>query len=159
VGVEPLAFVDNDPRLWGSFVDGMRVLSPFEAMSRWSANVAFVVTIFRGTPVRLQLEEAGCECVIPWPYLYWKYHEAFLPYGGVSRPEVTLDCSKEVRAAYDIWADDASRAVFLSQLAWRFTLDNAVLPTPSPVQDTYFPPDLLTCRDELFVDVRRLRCI
>src|SRR3954471_8953647 len=33
-GVEPLAFVDNNPSRWGTEIDGLAVMSPVEAAAR-----------------------------------------------------------------------------------------------------------------------------
>src|SRR5437868_6478553 len=44
--VEPLAFCDNNPRLWGQVLDGLTVLGPEEAAKIHGKTAAFVVTIF-----------------------------------------------------------------------------------------------------------------
>ena len=46
--MEPLAFADNNPRLWGTTVDGVAVLAPAEAARRYAATAAFVITIWSG---------------------------------------------------------------------------------------------------------------
>ena len=63
VGIEPLAFVDNNPALWGRFMDGMKVLQPAEAVRDFGNAAVFVVTLWNysvGHPVseiRRQLGE------------------------------------------------------------------------------------------------------
>jgi FkbM family methyltransferase len=152
-GIEPLAFADNNRNLWDGSVDGLKVVSRAEAEDRWADSATFVVTVFHGTPIREELKRDGCKTVVPSPYLYWKHPDAFLPYGGIARPEDTLQYKDEVRRAWELWADAQSRSVFTSQLRWRFTLDYGVLPEPSPTDETYFPPEIEPIADEVFVDV------
>ena len=33
-GVEPIAFIDNNPMIWGTTVEGLPVLSPVDALAR-----------------------------------------------------------------------------------------------------------------------------
>ena len=47
-GVEPLAFTDNNASLWGKTVEGVPVLSPQDAASRYGATAAFVVVTWSG---------------------------------------------------------------------------------------------------------------
>ena len=152
IGIEPLAFVDRDPLRWGEEVDGLTVFSPEGAIARWADDATFVVTVYNGTPVRETLRKGGCQTVIACPLLYWKHPEHCLPFGGVCPPEATLDHRDELRRTYDLLADEASREAFLGQLAWRLTLDYAVLPTPSPASETYFIPEIVPIAHEVFVD-------
>ena len=48
LGIEPLAFADNNPALWGKRVNGLQVLSPQEASARYRKTAVFVVTIWSG---------------------------------------------------------------------------------------------------------------
>jgi len=45
-GIEPLAFSDNSRGNWGRDIDGVRVLSPTDAATRYGASALFVVTIW-----------------------------------------------------------------------------------------------------------------
>jgi len=152
IGISPTAFVDNNPSLWGTQIDGLTVYSRARALDKWGRTGVFVVTIFHGTPVRQQLIEEGFRTVVPSPYLFWKYPGTFLPFGGISLPEDTLDDSGRVQAASEIWADEQSLSVYRTQLQWRMSLDYGVLPPASPTEETYFPPEVLSVADELFVD-------
>ncbi len=51
-GIEPLAFIDNDARLWNTSVEGVEVLSPEEAARRHGDQATFVITIWRGEGYR-----------------------------------------------------------------------------------------------------------
>ncbi len=152
LGIEPLAFADNDPRKWGGKVNGLSVCSRAEAVRRWGDRATFVVTIYHGTQVRNQLRDEGCAVVVPTSYLYWKYADTFLPFGGISWAEETLNHADEIRNAASLWADAHSQRVFTSQLQLRTSLDYSILPPPSPVEETYFPPEIVLRSNELFVD-------
>src|ERR1035437_2198520 len=45
IGIEPLAFADNDQARWGIQADGVDVLSPEEAADRFGSSAMFMVTI------------------------------------------------------------------------------------------------------------------
>jgi FlaA1/EpsC-like NDP-sugar epimerase len=76
VGIEPLAFCDNNSVIWGSDIEGLKVLSPEKAVSEFGANAAFVVTIWNNTlghpleVVRQQLQSYGNCAVVSFLPLY-----------------------------------------------------------------------------------------
>jgi FkbM family methyltransferase len=153
LGIEPLAFADNNSSLWDSTVEGLKVLQPHEAIKKFEGKAVFVVTIYNGSPVREQLRKIGCSKVAPFAYLFWKYHEIFLPHGGLDLPYNFYSQADAIRRALFLWADDVSRAEYLAQLKWRLTLDFGCLPRPLPASETYFPEDLISLiDDEVFVD-------
>jgi FkbM family methyltransferase len=68
-------------------------------------------------------------------------------------PDSLAKWSHEIEQAASVWADEESRAEYLSQVRWRFLLDYAALAGPRPPAETYFPDDLIAQRtDEVFVD-------
>jgi FkbM family methyltransferase len=157
-GVEPLAFADNNPRLWNTAVDGLTVLEPAEAARRFGQTAAFVVTIWRagGThrleQSRRQFEGLGCSRVVSFAPLFWKYAGAFLPYYCLDLPHKVLADAAQVRRAFRLWADDRSRREFVDQVRWRLLLDFDGLTSPV-IEEQYFPTSLFGLRpDEVFVD-------
>ena len=142
-GCEPLAFVDNQPRLRQTRIDGLPVLPPQEAAARYGSSAVFVVTIFNHAAVRRQLAEMNCASVVSFPSLFWKYAGTFLPYGGLGDLEEVCSQREAISAALDLWDDERSRDHYLSQLRWRMTLDSEKLPRPCSQQETYFPEDLV----------------
>jgi len=151
--IEPLAFADNNPDLWGKAVDGLGVVSPEEAARRFATQAVFVVTIYNGSPVRGQLRRLRCPMIVPFAYLFWKYPEVFLPHGGLALPDEIHGMAEEVRQGLSLWADESSRGEFLAQLKWRYLLDFDALPAPLSVDDIYFPEDLVApLPDEFYVD-------
>lgn len=153
VGVHPLAFADNNPRLWGSQVDGLTVLPPQEAAERHGDRAGFVVTIYNGSSARAQLQGLGCQKVLPFVPLLWKYSDIFIPHSGVDLPDRIPDQREQIEDCYSMLADDISKRELCGQLEWRYWLDYAALPAPLNPQDTYFPADIVaTSGREVFVD-------
>jgi len=152
-GIEPLAFADNNPRLWGKDIDGLKVFSPDDVRSRYGDSACFVVTIYNGSAVRRQLAALGCKRVAPLPALSWKYPLNFTAAAGIDLPHRLRDAAAEIRLCDSILYDEVSRRELREQLIWRYWLDYDVLSPPSNEKDTYFPLDLLTpLKDEVFVD-------
>ncbi len=158
VGVEPIAFVDNDARLWNTPVEGVKVFSPEEAARRYGDQATFVISIWRGEATdrmaerEAQLRSLGCRYVVPFPPLFWKHAEAFLPHYAVDLPHLVHQQANDVHRAGRLLSDDASRSEYLSQLRFRLLGEFDAL--YSPAQHTmYFPLDLCPLTDhEVFVD-------
>lgn len=151
--VEPLGFADNNPKLWGKEVDGLKVLSLQEAASRYSDSACFVVTIYNGSPVRRQLAGLGCKKIAPFPLLFWKYSGIFTPGSGIDLPHRLHSALDEIKACDSILQDETSRRELREQVLWRYRLDYSLLSSPLDGQHTYFPLDLLQrLEDEVFVD-------
>lgn len=156
-GIEPLAFADNNQRLWGRSVNGLQVLSPALAAAQFASNAAFVITIWNGTSKdRLanriaQLTALGCRRVVHAGLLFWKYPGVFLPHYPLDLPHKLLERSEEVRSILDLWTDEASRREYVAQVAFRLHLDIDGLAPPD--WRHYFPADLLQLSPtEVFID-------
>ena len=159
LGIEPLAFSDQDPRLWGTEVDGLVVLPPEVAAKKYGENSTFVVTILSPGPnkafpiVREWLRALDCKTVIPFPALTFKYPSQFLPNYYVDLPHRVIEEADLVREAYNLWTDDESRREFLDQIQWRSLLDYDALSASISSEVQYFPEGILSRRtDEVFVD-------
>lgn len=156
--VEPLAFADNSVTRQGTTVDGVRVLSPAAAAREFGRDSVFVVTIWgansphRFAHSRDQLTALGCDIVVSFPSLFWKYPDATLPHYLMDLPHRILEQKRDVRAAYDLWEDDASRFEYLSQVRFRLLADFDGLAHPVK-HPQYFPDDLFAWRsDEWILD-------
>ena len=154
VGIEPLAFADNNRHLWGRNVDGLKVLSPDEVCSLYKDSACFVVTIYNGAlAVRRQLAALGCKRIAPLPALFWKYPQIFTPATGIDLPHRLRGAAAEIRLCDSILFDETSRRELREQLIWRYWLDYDVLSPPFDAKHTYFPLDLVTpTNEEVFVD-------
>ncbi|MBI3504320.1 MAG: FkbM family methyltransferase [Proteobacteria bacterium] len=153
VGVTPLAFADNDVSRQGTEHDGLRILSPEDAAREFGATAAFVVTIWgansphRFEHTREQLRDLGCDVIVPFPLLYWKYPSQLIPHYLIELPHRVLEQAADVRRAYALWDDDASRAEYLAQLRLRLHADFDGLSHPA-AHPQYFPDDLYAWRDD-----------
>jgi len=157
LGIEPLAFSDRNPALWGRDIEGLRVLSPGAAAAQFGDSAVFLITIWGGAPEPLAdrrrfLEDLGARTVMSFGYLYWKYPATFLPHYAFDLPQRLLDRRDEVVRAFSLWADDASRAEYVAQIRWRLHLDFDGFPEPVS-HTTYLAPDLYSLSDgDVFVD-------
>jgi FkbM family methyltransferase len=158
VGIEPLAFADNNSALWGKKVNDLLVLSPADAAQRYGRKASFVIAIWRAGAIDLmaerirQLTNLGCASVISFGPLFWKYPDIFLPHYALDLPHKATLQAENIRRAFSLWADDASRYEYLAQVRWRILLDFDGLPSPV-THEIYFPTDIAVRRmDETFVD-------
>ncbi len=157
IGVQPAAFADSNPRLWGTEVEGTPVFAPADAAARFD-SAAFVVTIWTGAGWDTmgdrcsQLRALGCTRVVPFGLLFWKHPDVFLPHYAMDLPHRVLEHADTVRAVFDLWSDEASRREYVAQVRWRLHHDFDALPAPVKTE-IYFPADIfLTRDDEVFVD-------
>ncbi len=157
VGVQPLAFVDNNAALQGCEIDGLAVHAPADAATRF-AHAAFVVTVWSPVralafaPVSRQLKELGAERVVSFVPLFWKYADEFLPYDCLDLPHKVYEAADAYRAAFGLLRDDASRAEFLLQLC-RLLSQMDTVDLPRGLASGYFPSDLIHLGEgEFFVD-------
>jgi len=153
VGVEPLAFADNNRDRWHQQVMGLPVLSATEAVELYGKTACFVVTIYQGSSVRRQLESLGCQRVVACAPLLWKYADIFIPQCGLELPHRFREQCHNIRQCYARLGDELSKRDLREQLLWRYWLDFSALSPPLDASDTYFPRDLLSpVPDEVFVD-------
>jgi len=74
LGIEPLAFTDNNQALWNSVIDGIKVLSPHEATENFKDTATFIITIWNGATgsrqevSQNQLHDLGCQTVISFGF-------------------------------------------------------------------------------------------
>lgn len=157
LGTPPIAFIDNNPKLWGTEIEGIPVFAPADAAARF-ASAAFIVTIWTGEGWDkmgqrcAQLLGLGCSRVVPFGLLFWKHPDIFLPHYAMDLPHHVLEDADSVRAVFDLWEDEASRIEYVAQVRWRLHHDFDSLPNPVKTE-IYFPTDIFMTRDdEVFVD-------
>ncbi len=158
IGIEPLAFADNNPLLWGKEVNGVRVLSVEAAAKKFGKTAAFVITIWKGEALdtmaerKQQLINLDCRKIIPFGFLFWKYPDIFIPHYAFDLPHKVYENADQVQNAFSLWADESSRAEYLAQLRWRMLLDFDGLHRPVD-HEIYFPDDLVSIMTgEVFID-------
>lgn len=158
LGIEPMAFADNNTKLWGSKIEGVPVLSPIDAAQMFGQNSTFVITIWRAggghrfAHTRNMLLNLKCLRVVSFGHLFWKYAELFLPYYAIDLPHKLYAQADHIKYAFTIWNDDTSRLEYLAQLRFRFCLDFDGLQSPA-AHKQYFPDDLFgLSNNETFID-------
>jgi FkbM family methyltransferase len=158
VGLEPIAFSDNDPKLDGKHVDGIPVFSALKAAEFYGKSAAFAVTVWNAAATdrmrqRIQLlEEMGCQRVFPVGLLCWKYPDAFLPYYPLDLPHKVLESAEDVDAAYQLFSDEESRREYVGQARFRLWLDYDALGAARGA-DYFSRSELFDLRpDEVFID-------
>lgn len=147
-----VAFVDNNPALWGTEVEGLEVLSPDAAVTRFGQSALWLITIYTNRPVIEQCRTLG----VPWvtcAELSWVLPEPHPSSFIFGTPEKLAESSQEIGTAASLWSDPESESEYRAQIRWRFLLDYGALGTPRPTIETYFPDDLIRPIDEeVFVD-------
>jgi FkbM family methyltransferase len=155
IGVEPLAFSDNDASRWGNTIGGVTVLPPDDAVQRFGGSALFIVTIwnpyhwFRET--EQSLSDRGCRRVVSPSPAYWRFADALLPFYAQDLPHKILPHRDAVLEASRLWSDEHSSAEFARQISWRFAGTwNFTRPDDrrSYLRDDLFRPDA----DESFID-------
>lgn len=158
VGIEPLAFIDRDERLWGTSIDGTRVYSPGEGAREFGNEAAFVITIWGyGTadPMwkrRQWLHELGCQRVAHFIPLFWKYPDIFLPHNALDLPHLALQQTGQIMECFRVLHDERSKRELVGQVTWRIEGDFDALPDPV-TDEIYFPHEISALTvPEVFVD-------
>jgi FkbM family methyltransferase len=152
--ITPIAFTDNNEKLWGSEIDGIRVFSPAEAVRLYGHSHPFIVAIgtvgFQGFANALQAK--GVRMILPYHQLAWKFPDTFLPYYFLDTPENWIHHRHCVEAAYQLLHDDLSRSEFARQSLWRCTGDDNLIKDHTTGLH-YFREDLFQLPENpIFVD-------
>lgn len=157
-GLDALAFADANPALWGKEIEGLRVLSPDEAVRKYGNGAAFVVCVWNSDPhhgvqsILTRLKTMGAGQVFPFISLLWKCSGMLLPHYSLDAPYTYLAHRDELRLVYNSLEDEASRAQFVGELELRIRGSFAGLPPPCETVQ-YFPRNLFRLSaDECFVD-------
>ncbi|MFG0583276.1 hypothetical protein FIV02_15365 [Pseudomonas sp. THAF187a] len=135
-GLSPLAFLDNNPALWGSRIDGVEVVGPAQLAERMAGHLPAVVASIGAVRVgtchldqwRAPLRSLGFQRIALFGHLAWRFPQ-LLPYQCLDLPERVLAEADRIREAFHLLADEASRRLYVAHVAWRLTLDSEVLPS------------------------------
>jgi FkbM family methyltransferase len=144
IGKRPIAFIDNNPDLWGKKLEGIPIMSPPELASQVDpSKVGVMTTIWCGEATDKMSDRIGpltqlgfCKVGL-FGHLAWKFPDAFLPYYSLDLPSKVIENSDRIMMAFELLADDASRDIFVNHIEWRLFLDYDVLPFPS-TEEIYF---------------------
>jgi len=154
IGVDPLAFSDNNAKIWNTSIENVPVFSPSEAAERFGRDALFLVTIWSPnhwyTETLRQLSMLGCERVAPISAVHWRFEDHFLPFYALDTPSNLHRYADEIAEASTIWADDASAKEYIRQIKWRFVGEWEFTRDP---EESYFPDSIFQLTPgELFLD-------
>jgi len=160
IGKEPAAFIDNQQALWGSEILGVPVLSPAVAAEKFDpARVGVITTIWCGEATdkmsdRVEpLSRLGFRNIAMFGHLAWKFPDEFLPHYCLDLPSKVIAAAAQIRSAFALLGDDASRELFVDHIEWRLFLVYDVLPYPSPLE-IYFNDSFVNyCQTEVLYDI------
>ena len=158
IGIEPLAFCDNNPKIWGERIEGLKVLSPSEAVRDLGNKAAFVVTIWNdalGHPldeVREKLQSLGEVTVLSFLPLYWKYPKQFLPYFSLDLASKILGNREDILKLSLLISDKDSRTNFFENIKSRFLSELQILPQPIAKEIQFKNEFIKTNTEEVFID-------
>jgi FkbM family methyltransferase len=153
-GIEPIGFSDNNPRLWGTTVDGLEVMAPDTAARGHGQRSVFLITIWHPSyataETLAQLDGLGCARVLPVALFLWRH--GLLPQGYIDLPSKVLREAAAVRPAFRLLSDEFSSGLYVDQLRLRMYADHGAAASACQ-EEQYFPEDLFKLRDEeTFVD-------
>jgi len=155
----PIAICDANPDLWGTFINGVPIMAPAEAVKHYGDTAVFVICTWSPGSDRTHsviseyLKFLGCHSVVSFIPLFWKYHESCLPYYRIDLPHKLMAAKDHVLGAFDLLEDERSRDEFVCQVQWLIEPQLEALKDESVLEDIYFPRELFSLlQDEYFVD-------
>lgn len=158
IGIEPLAFADNNPSLHGQQIDGLKVLSSTQAAHEFGETAIFLITVYTDSapggiePIIQKLSGLGCRQVLSFVPLYWKHPDQFLPHYAYDLPHKIIEAAGAIRKAWTLFNDEISKNEYLAQIHWRLNPEFDQIPAQAG-HEIYFPPDLIALHEhEIFVD-------
>jgi FkbM family methyltransferase len=128
------------------------VLPPTEAIERFGQSAVFVVSVYNGSGIANQFRSAGCETVVHYASLEWKYQDAFRTKAGFGTPTLVVENAGQILHLSSLLADEESRTELARQVRWRIAHEPEWLGENKPAGETYFPPEARPLDDEVFVD-------
>ena len=155
MGVELVGFGDRSPRLQGTTIDGLRVLSPDELAADHAADAFLVASTLFDSPICDDLRARGCEAVLPVAYLNLRLPDVFLSRELHGAWAAAADPANRpaIEAAYALLADEESRRVFVGKLAFYLGLEKERIEAIRTAAPIYFDPTVFELGlDEVVVD-------
>ncbi len=140
--VKPKAFMDDTPSKKGQTTNGLVIHSADET----DKDTTVVITIFYPSvsflSIKKKLNGQGFKKVYSFIHLFSQYPHAFLPYYQFDFPEAIAGHKQKVLEAFNLFEDETSQQVFLSNLRLRLNFDFENLVEAD--YDYYFPSEIFT---------------
>jgi FkbM family methyltransferase len=156
MGVRPLSFADNNPALWGKFVEGIPILSPEVAAGMFGEEAVFIIAIrnenhwYRETFD--QLLRLGCTHISSSEPIAWRFPDKFPSFLLYDLPHKLYEHAEDVAHAARLWADEESIAEYIAQIQLRAFGDPSGLSAPD-MEESYILPGVFQLGPEdVFLD-------
>lgn len=155
-GIRPKAVLDNRATSNSPAIMGIPLLTPQQAMSTLGSQPLCLVAVFNTSAVRAQLASLGFTNVAHCLDAFAGLPKRFLPYVCLDDTDIIFQYQTQIRQAYDLMADKASKSAFIAQLRHRLFLNFHTVLAPQSAKmkvSEYFPDDIYRSLDnEVLVD-------
>jgi FkbM family methyltransferase len=151
--LHPVAFCDNNSKLWGTRIDGIPVEAPAEAVKR-HPGATFIVAIWYPSSTESLLDRInaikalGATRVLAFTELIPDFADQLLPHFLWARPDYYREHENEIAHCRAL-LDEAGKAEFDRQLRLRSgdLAGQVIHPEPQ-----FFPAELALGQNEFFID-------
>ena len=151
--VKEIYFCDNDPKKWGTQINGIMVISFNQLLADFRDSYIIITTLQYKEEIEKQLKENGLYSILSSPehqilgdnllhYLtYKKYRELIHQY------------QNEFEEVYNLLNDDFSKKLLIERLNYCITLNSKYLTSMKSKSPQYFEPGIITLSEnEVFID-------
>jgi FkbM family methyltransferase len=151
-----VAFSDNNQQRWGDQINGIPIISPSKASELYSEEGIFIVSIWSPgnsfAKTKEQLAGLGVKNVIHAASLMQLFPDELLPHYHFQTPDYYARYRKEMKEAYDLFADEESQKQYLAHIDCRINLNFEGLPI-ADTKNQYFPSGVIQLSEqETFLD-------
>ena len=128
-------FLDNNPKLWGSFVEGIQIFSPDEILNKENSIVIITTATRNYETIKIQLDEIGAS------YMTWLEYQLLINHEKFRYVYEELLC--------DLFSKETYLKLVLANITGKQEYRNQVY-----CENQYFAlPDFnIPLRDEIFID-------
>jgi len=149
------AFCDGNRDLWGSYIGGVKVLSP-QQLGRMSRRTPILIaSLIYQNEIYDILSRKGFTLVYPISFLTHKFPNIFIcaRYKDIFNSLFSERNQAKIDKLYKLFEDEESRKTFFHILKYRLTFDPANIARIRSKYDMYFEPPIITLgASEVFVD-------
>jgi len=141
IGIYPDYICDRNPGLWGTDIDGLKIISPDEMKSYGLDNPIIITNVWLHSSL-CTLKEHGFSNIWAFPHI-----------GTGGKNQTTIDENiSTINSVLENLHDERSRFVFNEILKFRISADLEIVESIYE-GDQYFPKDIIRLSDnEVFVD-------
>jgi FkbM family methyltransferase len=155
LGVNVLGFGDGNSSLWGTKINGLRVMSADYIAKNHGDAAVFVSSVIYDSSITEMLKSHGITSIVPVTYLNHKLPNVFVSrdYSNAFESAANPRNHSAIREIYNSLCDDQSRLIFRAKLEYYLTFDKQILNSIESPNVIYFDSDILSLGPvESFVD-------